>query len=81
MGNQYLDEKIKMLNLEMEQLAKNVSDLQRNNDGLVQTVSVMSESIDGLKRAINHLNSLLDLKVTKGSILSAIEQEEKLKKA
>ncbi|PGY43427.1 hypothetical protein COE06_06720 [Bacillus cereus] len=81
MDNQFLDERIKILNLEMEQLAKNVSDLQRNNDGLVQTVNVMSESIDGLKRAINHLNSLLDLKVTKGSILSAIEQEEKLKKA
>ncbi|MBT2576853.1 hypothetical protein J7E43_05445 [Bacillus sp. ISL-8] len=47
----------------MEQLAKNVSDLQRDNDGLVQTVTVMSKSIDVLKQTIICLEDKVDSKV------------------
>ncbi|MBT2578908.1 hypothetical protein J7E43_16135 [Bacillus sp. ISL-8] len=63
MDNQYSDNKIQILNLAMEQLAKNVSDLQRDNDGLVQTVTVMSKSIDVLKRTIICLEDKVDSKV------------------
>ncbi|KAB1365015.1 hypothetical protein GH876_25330 [Bacillus thuringiensis] len=65
MGNQFLDERIKMLNLEIDQLAKNVSDLQRDNVGLAQTVNVMSESMDALKQTIICLEHKIDTKTDK----------------
>ncbi|MDY8165912.1 hypothetical protein [Bacillus thuringiensis] len=55
MDNQYLVMEIENLNFKIEQLAKNVSDLQRENDGLVQTINVMSKSIDDLKQKFSSL--------------------------
>lgn len=52
MDNQYLVMEIENLNLKIEQLAKNVSDLQREKDGLVQTINAMSKSIDDLKQKL-----------------------------
>ncbi|PEQ68955.1 hypothetical protein [Bacillus cereus] len=52
MSNQYVDEQVKMMKIEMEQLAKNISDLQRSQETLGHTMSNMSERIDRLKETV-----------------------------
>lgn len=52
MSNQYVDEQVKMMKIEMEQLAKSISDLQRNQEALGQTMSNISGRINRLKETV-----------------------------
>ncbi|HDX9607336.1 TPA: hypothetical protein ROY11_004474 [Bacillus cereus] len=73
MSNQYVDEQIKMMKIEMEQLAKNISDLQRNQEDLVQTMSNNNVKAESKKEvfseigAIIHFDNKFELKINKES--------------
>ncbi|MDA2525915.1 hypothetical protein PDQ24_29230 [Bacillus cereus] len=62
MDYQYLLMEIRNLNNANTCLAKDVSDLQRDKDGLVQMIDVMSGNIDELKRSIDILDKKINTK-------------------
>ncbi|MGH0790722.1 MULTISPECIES: hypothetical protein [Bacillus] len=52
MDNQYPEKRV-------AELEKSISDLQRDKDKLVETINVMSDSIEGIKQTIIHLEGLV----------------------
>lgn len=62
MDYKYLFKEIESLKMANEHLTKNVSDLQRDNSGLVQTMHVMSDNINELQRSIDILDKKIDTK-------------------
>ncbi|MCU4761629.1 hypothetical protein ACT7CX_02790 [Bacillus cereus] len=56
---------VNMLECTVDGLTKNISDLKRENNSLVGTINVMSESIEGLKQIIIHLEHVVDFKADK----------------
>ncbi|AXY06551.1 hypothetical protein CUC43_06280 [Bacillus thuringiensis LM1212] len=56
---------VNMLKCTVDELTKNISDLKRDKNSIVGTINVMSESIEGLKQTIIHLEHTVDLKVDK----------------
>ncbi|KZE06300.1 hypothetical protein B4117_2178 [Bacillus mycoides] len=56
---------VNMLKCTVDELTKNISDLKRDKNSLVGTINVMSESIEGLKQTIIHLEHKVDLKADK----------------
>ncbi|WP_255290039.1 hypothetical protein [Bacillus thuringiensis] len=59
MDNQYIEKKINNWVITIDSLIKNVSDLQRDNDGLKQALLNVSTNVEALNRKINMLEEAL----------------------
>lgn len=73
MDNQYLEMKV-------NELEKRVSDLQRDKDNLLQTLSVVSASVEKLKQKVSMLEQKLGQKVNVTDIQQVTKQSEVIKK-
>ncbi|MFV1457062.1 hypothetical protein [Bacillus mycoides] len=52
MDNQYIETKINNLIRKIDTLTKNVNDLQRDNDGLIQTAEALNRKVSMLEEAL-----------------------------
>ncbi|MBK5492195.1 hypothetical protein [Bacillus sp. TH13] len=69
-----------ILKMRVDQLEKNVSDLQRDNEGLKQTVLNVATSLEALSRKVSMLEETLATKTDITHVKQLIKQSEVVKK-
>ncbi|HFJ9371403.1 TPA: hypothetical protein ACGW7B_001911 [Bacillus nitratireducens] len=73
MDNRYIETRF-------NELEKRVSDLQRDKDGLIQTIDTVSTNVEALSRRVRMLEEALATKADMTHIQEVIKQSEVIKK-